>query len=181
MTNDTKHFPKSLLAILITVISTLLSVWFSWFVDTLYIFRIWVLCQISVQFSSVAQCQTLCDPTDCSTPGFPVQHQLPELAQTQVHQVGDAMQLSHPLSSLPPPANFFLLEEHVLLRIFSPDFGLGVTTRTRLSFPSSIIMKKAGALLYWISVICQGLYISEVKSESVGCSVVSNSLGPHGL
>ena len=51
MTNDTKHFPKSSLAILITVISTLLSVWFSWFVGTLYIFWIWVLGQISVQFS----------------------------------------------------------------------------------------------------------------------------------
>ena len=38
------------------------------------------------QFSSVAQlCLTLCDPMDCSTPGFPVHHQLPELAQTHVH------------------------------------------------------------------------------------------------
>ena len=43
-----------------------------------------------VQFSLVAQsCLTLCDPVDCSTPGFPVHHQLPELAQTHVHQVGD--------------------------------------------------------------------------------------------
>ena len=50
--------------------------------------------------SSVAQsCLTLCDPMDCSTPGFPVHHQLPELAQTHVHQVGDAIQPSHPLSS----------------------------------------------------------------------------------
>ena len=44
------------------------------------------------QFSSVAQsCSTLCDPTDCSLPGFPVHHQLPELAQTHVHRVSDAM------------------------------------------------------------------------------------------
>ena len=44
------------------------------------------------QFSSVAQsCTTLCDPTDCSLPGFPVHHQLPELAQTHVHRVSDAM------------------------------------------------------------------------------------------
>ena len=50
------------------------------------------------QFSSVSQsCLTLCDPMDCSTPGFPVHHQLPELTQTQVHQVGDAIQPSHPL------------------------------------------------------------------------------------
>ena len=41
---------------------------------------------------------------DCSMPGFPVHHQLPELAQTYVHQVGDGIQLSHPLSSLSPPA-----------------------------------------------------------------------------
>ena len=41
----------------------------------------------------------LCDPTDCSAPGLPVHHQLPELAQTHVHPVGDAIQPSHPLSS----------------------------------------------------------------------------------
>ena len=45
----------------------------------------------SVQFSSVAQSRlTLCDPMDCSTPGLPVHHQLPELAQTHVHEVGEA-------------------------------------------------------------------------------------------
>ena len=54
----------------------------------------------SAQFSSVAQsCSTLCDSTDCSMPGFPgmVHHQIPELAQTHVHQVSDAIQPSHPL------------------------------------------------------------------------------------
>ena len=60
---------------------------------------------ISIQFSSVAElCLTLFDPMDCSTPGFPVHHQLPELAQTPVHRVGDAIQPSHPLSSPSPPA-----------------------------------------------------------------------------
>ena len=58
-----------------------------------------------VQFSSVAQpCPTLCDPMDCSTPGFPVDHQLLELAQIHVHEVGDAIQPSHTLSSPSPPA-----------------------------------------------------------------------------
>ena len=47
---------------------------------------------------------TLCNPMDCSTPGFPVHHQLPEPAQTHVHQVSDAIQPSHPLSSPSPPA-----------------------------------------------------------------------------
>ena len=57
------------------------------------------------QLSSVAQSgPTLCDPMDCSMPGFPVHHQLPELAQTHVHLVGDAIQPSHPRSSPSPPA-----------------------------------------------------------------------------
>ena len=56
------------------------------------------------QFRSVAQlCPTLCDPKDCSTPGLPVYHQLPELTQTHVHWVGDAIQASHPLSTPSPP------------------------------------------------------------------------------
>ena len=62
--------------------------------------------EIHIQFSSVAQsCPTLCDPMNHSTPGLPVHHQLPELTQTHVHQVGDAIQPSHPLSSLSPPAS----------------------------------------------------------------------------
>ena len=57
------------------------------------------------QFSSGAQsCPSLCDPMDCSTPGFPVHHQLLELTQNHVHQVSDPIQPSHPLSSLSPPA-----------------------------------------------------------------------------
>ena len=57
------------------------------------------------QFGSVAQsCLTLCDPMNCSMPGLPVHHQLPEFTQTHVHQVGDAIQPSHPLLSPFPPA-----------------------------------------------------------------------------
>ena len=60
---------------------------------------------LSVQFSSVAQsCPTLCDPMNCSMPGLPVHHHLPEFTQTHVHQVSDAIQPSHPLSSPSPPA-----------------------------------------------------------------------------
>ena len=56
-------------------------------------------------FSSVAQsCLTLCDPMDCSPQGLPVYHQLPEFTQTHVHEVGDAIQPSYPLSSPSPPA-----------------------------------------------------------------------------
>ena len=60
------------------------------------------------QFSSVTHsCLTLCDPIDCSTPGFPVHHQLPELAQTHVHCVSDAIQ-----PSLSSPSPTFNLAQH---------------------------------------------------------------------
>ena len=62
------------------------------------------------QFSSVAQsCLTLCDPMDCTTPGFPVHHQLLALTEIHVHQVSDAIEPSHPLLS-PSPA--FNLSQH---------------------------------------------------------------------
>ena len=65
----------------------------------------------NLQFGSVSQlCPTLCDPMDCSMPGFLVHYQLPEPAQTHVHQVSDVIQLSHPLSSPSPPA--FNLSQH---------------------------------------------------------------------
>ena len=64
-----------------------------------------------IQFSSVTQlCLTLCNPMDCSMPGFPVHHQLQELAQTHVHWVGYVIQPSHPLLSPSLPA--FNLSQH---------------------------------------------------------------------
>ena len=63
----------------------------------------------SVQFSPHS-CLTLCDPMDCSTPGFPVCHQLLALTQTHVHWVSNAIQPSHPLLSLSPPS--FNLSQH---------------------------------------------------------------------
>ena len=60
---------------------------------------------LNIQFSSVAQsCSTLCDPMNRSTPSLPVHHKLPEFTQTHVHQVSDAIQPSHPLSSPSLPA-----------------------------------------------------------------------------
>ena len=70
--------------------------------------------QWQFQFSSVAQ-SCPCDPMDCSMPSFPVLHQLLELAQTHVHQVSDANQPSHPLSSPSPPA-FNLSQYHGLFQ-----------------------------------------------------------------
>ena len=64
-----------------------------------------------VSISSVSQsCPAICDPMDCSTPGSPNHHQLPELTQTHVHQVGDAIQPAHLLSSTSPPT--FNLSQH---------------------------------------------------------------------
>ena len=72
--------------------------------------------------SSVAQsCPTLCNPMDCSTPGLPVHHQLPELTQTHVHRVGEAIQSSHPLSPLLLPPSIF-----PSIRVFSNESVLHI-------------------------------------------------------
>ena len=72
-----------------------------------------------IQFGSVAQsCPTLCDPVECSTPGLPVHHQLPELTQTHVYRVGDAIQPAHPLLPPSPPA-FNLSQHQGLFRLVS--------------------------------------------------------------
>ena len=73
--------------------------------------------------SSVTQsCPTLCDPMNCSTPGLPVHHQLPEFTQTHVHQVSDAIQPSHPrrplllLPPVPPSIRVFCSESILPMR-----------------------------------------------------------------
>ena len=90
---------------------------------------------MTIQFSSVAQsCPTLCDPMNRSTPGLPVHHQLPEFTQTHVHQVSDAIQPSHPLSSpspIPPS-----------IRVFSNESALRMGWPKYWSFSFSIIPSK---------------------------------------
>ena len=88
---------------------------------------------IVLQFSSVTQSYlTLCNPMDCSMPGFPVHHQLPELAQTRVQQVSDAIQPSHPL--LPPilPSSIFpsirVFSNESVLHISWPSTGVSTST-----------------------------------------------------
>ena len=93
---------------------------------------------LSVQFSSFAQlCPTLCDPMNCSTPGLPVHHQLPEFTQTHVHQVRDAIQPSHLRSSLlllpPIPPS---------IRVFSNESTLHMRWPKYWSFSFSIIPSK---------------------------------------
>ena len=71
----------------------------------LFLFLLWKSLVSIFQFSSVQSlsCVQLCDPMNCSTPGLPVHHQLPEFTQTHVHWVSDAIQPSHPRSSPSPP------------------------------------------------------------------------------
>ena len=76
------------------------------------------------QFSSVAQlCLTLCNPMDCSKPGFPVHHQPPEFTQTRIHWVSDAIQPSHPLSSPSPSASIRVFSNESVLHISWPKIG----------------------------------------------------------
>ena len=66
----------------------------------------WEAPQSTISFvQSLRSCPTLCNSMDCSISGFPAHHQLPELAQTHVHQVGDAIQPSHSLSHSPSAFN----------------------------------------------------------------------------
>ena len=75
-----------------------------------YLHSIYIVFTIICCCCSVAQsCLTLCDPMDCSVSGFSVLHHLLELVQIHVHWVSGAIQASHPLSSLSPPA-FYLLQ-----------------------------------------------------------------------
>ena len=82
-----------------------------------------------LQFSSVSQLCWLFGPIDCSTPGFPVYHQHPELAQTHVHQVSDAIQQSHPLPSL-----LFLPSIFPSIRVFSNESALCIRYSKYWSF-----------------------------------------------
>ena len=88
----------------------------------------------AIQLSSVAQLSpTLCSPMDCSMSGLPVHHQLQELAQTDIHLVGDAIQLSHPLSSPFPLTSIF-----PSIRVFSTESFLHIRWPKYWSFSFSV-------------------------------------------
>ena len=88
---------------------------------------------ITCWFSVVQSCPTLCNPMDWSTPGFLIHHQLPELTQTHIHRVGDAIQPSHPLSSPSPSAFNFST-----IRVFSNESVLLIRCPEYWSFSFSI-------------------------------------------
>ena len=88
--------------------------------------------RIPSQFSCFSRVR-LCDPMDSSTPGLPVHHQLPELAQSRVHRVGDAIQPSHPCCPL-----LFLPSIFPSIRIFSNESVLHVRWPKYWSFGFNI-------------------------------------------
>ena len=90
-----------------------------------------------LQFSSVSQlCPTLCDPMDCSTPGFPVLRQFWEFTQTHAHRVDDAIQLFHPLSP-PSPLTFNLSQHQGLFKRVSSSHQMGKVLVFQLQHQSS--------------------------------------------
>ena len=134
--------------------------------------------RFSVQFSSVAQsCPTLCDPMDCSTPGFPVHHQLLELTQTHVHQVGDTIQPSHPLSSPSPPA--FDLSQH--FPVFSNESVLRIRWSKYWSFSFSVSPSNdySGLISFrmdWLDLLAvQGTLKSLLQHHSSKASILWHS------
>ena len=150
-----------------TWLASLLAKWCLCFFNTLSRLVIALRCNCkiqpadfsSVQFSSVAQsCPTLCDPINCSTPRLPVHHHLPEFTQTHVHQVGDAIQPSHPLSPPFPPAS-----NPPSIRVFSNESTLCMRWWKYWSFNFSIIPSKNTQgwfpleLTGWISLKSKGL------------------------
>ena len=131
----------------------------------------------SLQFSSVPQsCPTLCNPMDYSTPGFPVHQQFPELVQTHVHQVGDAIQPSHSLLSPLLLSSIFLS-----IRVFSNESALRIRWPKYWSFSFSISLSNEYSELIsfrmdWLDLLAvQGTLKSLPQHHSSKASILQCS------
>ena len=126
--------------------------------------EVWGYLLISVQF--IQSCPTVCDPMNCSTPGFPIHHQLPKLAQTHVHWVGDAIQPSHPLLSPFPPAfnppSIRVFSNVQLFALGSQSTGVSASTSV---LPMNIQDWSPLGWTGWISLQSKGL--SRVFSNTI--------------
>ena len=129
------------------------------------------------KFSSVAQsCPTLSDSMNCSMPGLPVHHQLPEFTQTHVHRFGDVIQPSHPLSSPSPPA-----PTSPSIRVFSNESALRMRWPKYWSFSFSIIASKEhpGPISFrmdWLDLLAvQGTLKSLLQHHSSKASILWHS------
>ena len=130
----------------------------------------------SVQFISGAQsCATLCDPMNHSTPGFPVQHQLLDLAQTHVHQAGNAIQSSYLLSSPSPPA-FNLSQSFPMSQFFVSGYqSIGVSVSASVS-PSSEYSGLISFRMDWLDLLAvQGTLKSLLQHHSSKASIHRHS------
>ena len=131
----------------------------------------------SVQFSSITQsCPILCNPMDCSTPGLPVHHQLPEFTQTHVHWVGDAIQPSHPLSSRSPPIfNLFKWGFFQMNQFFeSGRQSIGVSASTSV-LPMNTQDWSPLGWTGWISLRVQGTLKSLLQHYSSKVPILQHS------
>ena len=131
----------------------------------------------SVQFSSVAQsCPTLCDPMNRSMPGLPVHHHLPEFTQTHVHRVSDAIQPSHPWSSL-----LFLAPIPPKIKVFFNESILHMRWPKYWSFSFSIISSKEipGLISFrmdWLDLLAvQGTLKSLLQYHTSNASILRRS------
>ena len=118
-------------------------------------FCTWVVREVYLTCCSITpSCLTLCDTIDHSMPGFPILHRLPELPQTHVHCVSDAIQSSHPLSSPSPPPFIF-----PSIRVFSNELALCIRWPKYWSFSLSISPSNeySGLISFWISLQSKGL------------------------
>ena len=133
---------------------------------------------VPVQFSSVAQLfLTLCNPMNCSTPGLPIHHQLPEFTQTQVHRVSDTIQPSHPLSSPSPPA-----PNPSSIRVFFNELTLHMRWAKYWSFSFSITPSKEhpGLISFrmdWLDLLAvQGTLKNLLQHHSSKPSILQHSV-----
>ena len=131
----------------------------------------------SVQFSSVAQWYlTLCDPMDCSTPGLPVHHQIPEFTQTHIPWDSDAIQPSHPPCLLLLPPSIF-----PSIRVFSNEsvFCIKWPKYWSFSFSISLSNEHPGLIFYrmdWLDLLAvQGTLKSLLHHHSSQASILQHS------
>ena len=117
----------------------------------------------------------LCNPMDCRTPSFPVHHQLPELTQTHVHWVGEAIQPSHPLWSPSPPA-FTLPQHQGLFKWVNSSHQVAKVLEPHLSInPSKIQDWSPLGWIAWISLQFKGLSKSLLQHHSSKASTLWHS------
>ena len=129
-------------------------------------------------FNSV---QPFCDAMDCSTPGFPVQHQLPKLTKARVHRVRDVIQSSHPIGPLLLPPSVF-----PSIRVFSNESVLRIRwpKHWSFSFTFSASSENSGLIylkIHWFDFLAvQGTLKSllQLQFKSMNSSVPSFLYGP---